>query len=388
MIITPILAQQIVDIIIPVVQHNVNIMNNSGIIIGSGQKHRINTFHQGAHEVITSGVPKEIYPADVERFPGALPGLNWPIILGNQIVGVVGVSGNPDEVRNTAKLVKMVTELILERENLVEEFQANMQLREQFGHLLLSDKCSQNHSQITKLASLLRFDLNRPRLAAVIDISGLITSTLKQYGSLDLVTARARENLEQIIRASNLLTSWDLFFFSENEMIILKHFGITAKAEAIYQWGTAFVEMIQTAYTAERLLMGIGSLVRSSLELQHSFTEAMYAKTIRSEISGLASIDDLDILVSYLISHPGSIDTCYTYKKLKDTIGSGLERKYDMRNTVNALLSSNLNISTAAKSLYIHRNTLIFRLEKLKELTGLCPSQFLNHAMLCKLLFS
>ena len=40
MLITNELAQQIVDKIMPIVRQNVNIMNNAGIIIGSGDEHR------------------------------------------------------------------------------------------------------------------------------------------------------------------------------------------------------------------------------------------------------------------------------------------------------------------------------------------------------------
>ncbi|MBP1765729.1 MAG: transcriptional regulator, CdaR, partial [Firmicutes bacterium] len=65
----------------------------------------------------------------------------------------------------------------------------------------------------------------------------------------------------------------------------------------------------------------------------------------------------------------------------------GLTKKYDMKNTVVSLLNNNLNLTSTAKSLYIHRNTLLFRLKKLTEETGLDPCRFINHAFLCKILF-
>lgn len=387
MIITPSLAQKIVDSIIPLVQENINIMNDSGIIIGSGQKNRIHTFHQGAKNVIETGEFKEIYATDIDRYPGSLPGLNWPIVFEKQIVGVVGISGNPDEVRNTAKLVKMVTELLLERENLIEEFQANMQLREQFVQLLLSESSAANRIQINKLAGLLRFELDIPRLVAVVDISGIVEDTFKQYGVSDIVATRAREHLKQLVETSSLITTEDMVIFSESELIILKHFPATAENAAVTKWGAAFIHMLQDEYRSDILHMGLGSLVESPLEMRHSLAEALFAAKSGLSISGLAAITNFDILISYLLQEPGSIQTCRAYKKLKDVIHISLGRKYDMRNTITAVLDCNLNISTAAKALYVHRNTLVFRLEKLKELTGLCPSQFLNHAMLCKLLF-
>lgn len=388
MLINAQLAQKIVDSIMPIVQQNINIMNSAGVIIGSGQKNRIHTFHQGAKDVLESGSFIEIYPGDTERYPGSLPGLNWPIALGKQIVGVVGISGHPDMVRDTAKLVKMVTELILERENLIEEIQANMQLRDQFIQLLLSDKSADNYTQIVKMAALLRFDLTHPRLVAVVDISNMLEDALRQYGTLDLVTSRTRENVKQLAEASGLINAADMVAFSEKELVILKHFPVTAAREAINEWSLSLIQALKTEFPGDVLTLGAGSLTSSPLELRFSFSEALFAQKAKVSAAGAATIFDFDILVSYLVAQPGSIETCQIYKQLKKVTSTSLNRKYDMKNTINTLLKHNLNISTTAKALFVHRNTLVFRLEKLKELTGLSPHQFLNHAILCKLLFS
>ena len=39
--------------------------------------------------------------------------------------------------------------------------------------------------------------------------------------------------------------------------------------------------------------------------------------------------------------------------------------------TVNAFFANNLNISETARQLYVHRNTLVYRLDKLQKSTGL-----------------
>lgn len=52
-----------------------------------------------------------IYPEEVSRYPGAKEGINMPIIVKNEAVGVVGVFGNPDESRDIANLLKVYTEM-------------------------------------------------------------------------------------------------------------------------------------------------------------------------------------------------------------------------------------------------------------------------------------
>lgn len=98
------------------VHRNVNIMNRDGVIIATGHPHRKYTDHRGAQLVIETGIAVEIFPNELDRYPGALEGINLPIFLEGQIIGVIGVYGHPDEVRNTGHLIKMITELIVERE--------------------------------------------------------------------------------------------------------------------------------------------------------------------------------------------------------------------------------------------------------------------------------
>ncbi|WP_371380978.1 CdaR family transcriptional regulator [Sporomusa aerivorans] len=387
MIITAELARHIVDNIMPLVQQNINIMDSSGLIIGSGESNRLNTYHQGAMEVIRSGKAIEIYPENLEQYPGARPGLNWPIILGSQVVGVVGVSGHPDAVRNTTKLVKMVTELILERESLVEEFRANLQLREQFLHMLLAEHCREHSAQIEKVAKLLRFKLDLPRLAAVVSVSVIVKNAFSQYGEHDLITSRARETLTQLLDASLLITAADLFFFVDDELIIFKHFTAEATVEDFKQWASALLKQLDCERHRD-LRLGMGSLAFSPFELRDSYKEAQFAQTKSQTGASVDSIYDFDTLIAFLIREPGAIHSCYALQCIKNRISTQIEVKYDMRNTVNMLLANNLNVSSAAKALYIHRNTLVFRLEKLKQLTGLCPGQSLNHAMLCRIIFS
>ena len=43
----------------------------------------------------------------------------------------------------------------------------------------------------------------------------------------------------------------------------------------------------------------------------------------------------------------------------------------EMLNTVNQFFENNLNVSATSRELFVHRNTLVYRIEKLQESTGL-----------------
>ena len=53
------------------------------------------------------------------------------------------------------------------------------------------------------------------------------------------------------------------------------------------------------------------------------------------------------------------------------------EKSHDeLLETIEVFLDCNMNISEASKALFIHRNTLMYRIKKFKELTGLDATKF------------
>lgn len=58
----------------------------------------------------------------------------------------------------------------------------------------------------------------------------------------------------------------------------------------------------------------------------------------------------------------------------------------DMLKTIEVFFKSDLNLSEASKGLYVHRNTLIYRLDKIQKYTGYDIRKF-NDAALFKIAF-
>ncbi len=58
----------------------------------------------------------------------------------------------------------------------------------------------------------------------------------------------------------------------------------------------------------------------------------------------------------------------------------------EMKNTITTLFENELNIADTAKALFIHRNTLVYRLEKFQKQTGLDLKKF-DDAVICKTAF-
>ena len=74
---------------------NVVITGQDGIIIGSGDPRRIGTFHEASVEVARTQRPAAHDAAAARLLSGVRPGITLPIMLDDEAIGTVGITGSP-----------------------------------------------------------------------------------------------------------------------------------------------------------------------------------------------------------------------------------------------------------------------------------------------------
>ena len=96
--------------------------------------------------------------------------------------------------------------------------------------------------------------------------------------------------------------------------------------------------------------------------------------------------DELNVVTKYF--NTSLIDVFYNIKSLlNENISHNLEDykavvlkdyfdDYDMQNTLKVFFLNNMNVLKSSKELYVHRNTLINKLDRFKEKTGFDPKNF------------
>ena len=114
--ITRALAQQIVDTVRDLCGQNVNFIDCSGTIFASTDATRIGTFHEIGQQTAESGTVIEVREND--RFTGTQQGVNLPVYHNHKMIAVIGITGNPDEVRKYAKLAERITRLLIREKEL------------------------------------------------------------------------------------------------------------------------------------------------------------------------------------------------------------------------------------------------------------------------------
>ncbi|WP_055134434.1 sugar diacid recognition domain-containing protein [Pseudomonas mediterranea] len=133
------LAQDIVDRAMAILPYNVNVMDNQGLILGSGERERINTRHEGAQLVLANGRVVEIDAHTALQLKGVQPGINLPLVLDQRLIGVLGITGEPEQLRTYAELVRMTAEMLLGQRNQQAEQQWRRQRCDDLLALLLGD---------------------------------------------------------------------------------------------------------------------------------------------------------------------------------------------------------------------------------------------------------
>ncbi|MCS3456620.1 carbohydrate diacid regulator [Aeromonas sp. BIGb0405] len=188
------LARQIVTRAMKILSFSVNVMDEQGLIIASGNPERLHQRHEGAVLALTDNRVVEISEATAQQLKGVRPGINLPIAYQGALIGVIGISGDPDIVRAYAELVRMTAELILEQAALTEQLQWDKRHKEELVLQLIRGEGRVD--QLQQAAHFLALDLAKPRVVAVLSLEEADPARLREL--VQLLEYPERDNLVAI----------------------------------------------------------------------------------------------------------------------------------------------------------------------------------------------
>ena len=133
--IRPEMAKRLIDQITGYTDYNINIMDESGVIIASRDPGRVGTYHEAADRIIR-GKDEIVVIEDDKTYPGVKPGINMAIMVDGKKEGVVGVTGSPDSIREVAMVTRLAIEAMLKYERQQEKILLRQGRKENFFNLL------------------------------------------------------------------------------------------------------------------------------------------------------------------------------------------------------------------------------------------------------------
>ncbi len=355
------MAQDIVARTMRIIDSNINVMDARGKIIGSGDPERIGELHEGALLALSQGRVVDIDDAAVHNLHGVKQGINLPLRLEGDIVGVIGLTGQPVALRKYGELVCMTAEMMLEQARLMHLLAQDTRLREE---LVMSLIHAEEHTPaLTEWAKRLGIDLSLPRVVAVIKIdSGQlgIDSAMDELQQLQTNLMKpARNNLVAII--------------SLTEIVVLKPalniHGRWDAQEHCRRIEQLIANMQEEGHLRFRIALGNyfigqGSIARS---YRTACTTLEVGKQRMPEKRCYFYQDlVLPVLLDGLREGWQADELSRPLMKLKVMDSNGL-----LLRTLVAWFNHNLQPLATSKALFIHRNTLEYRLSRIAELTGL-----------------
>lgn len=338
------MAQDIVARTMRIIDTNINVMDARGRIIGSGDRERIGELHEGALLVLSQGRVVDIDDAVARHLHGVRQGINLPLRLEGEIVGVIGLTGEPESLRKYGELVM----------NLIQ--------------------AEEHTPALNEWAQRLGIDLNQPRVVAMIEVDS---------GQLGVDSAMAE--LQQL---QNALTTPDrnnlVAIVSLTEMVVLKpalnSFGRWDADDHVRRVEQLIARMKENGQLRFRVALGNfftgpGSIARS---YRTARTTMMVGKQRMPESRSYFYQDlMLPVLLDSLRGGWQANELARPLARLKAMDNNGL-----LRRTLQAWFRHNVQPLATSKALFIHRNTLEYRLNRISELTGLDLGSFDDRLLL------
>ena len=203
-------------------------------------------------------------------------------------------------------------------------------------------------------AKKLHVDINVPRVVFIIEsyaeMDGAITELLKNMFST---------------QSGDYITSVD-----ESNIILIKALEPNTTHEDIMQIAHTIVDMVNTEIMIN-VKVAIGTIVQELKDVSKSYKEAKMALNVGKIFYSERNISEYTTLGIGRLIYQLPVSLCKMY--IEEIFGDHIPEELDEEtlHTINKFFENNLNVSETSRQLFLHRNTLVYRIEKLQKSLGL-----------------
>ncbi|MGW2332026.1 CdaR family transcriptional regulator [Streptomyces sp. NPDC001700] len=376
---SPSLAQEIAGDTSAVIGFNVLITDSEGTVIGSGDQSRIGTFHEASVEVLRTQEPATHTTAQAQSLRGVRPGVTLPLVRDGHAVGTVGITGTPAQVGRFGLLVKRQTEILMRESVLLR----SRVLRERVLEDLIVDVASYDAQVVEPdfivfRAAELGFDLRLARVAIAMEVTvpgGERRGGGRGHGAGYAGGRRTRDTA--LVRPELLRTVREAFPDAQDIVASAAPGWIGVlhrlRGEALDPGVAAVCARLTEAADARYGLVlraGIGEPASTVGGLHDSYQDACDALRLGARVAAGAPVHLIgDLRGHQLLAAVGQ----HTRARLIALTTVELRAQPDwpvLRETVVAWCENGFNLVRASAALHIHRNTLVYRMNKIEQISG------------------
>ena len=349
--------------------YKVTITDTNGYIVGSSDPARLNQFHPSAYEILCERQPIESWDIATDSYvnvpEGVQLGYGERVIYDEECIGLIGLVGAPEEIKQSIKTAQLVLQLMLDRKKASDELKLISKDKKAFLLRLLQGQYG-SPEWIKERADTYKIDLSRPRYVLTVQIN---LEKFDEKSPLEL--SQIKETMHRAIRSIFFEQEDLLYEYATGETVLLtagKHSDASQRRRQIEKAAARlYAELreqckvsaligvseecgdytgIPLALRQGRMAADIGANTENGEGL-YFYSQMRLGRIVASFSPEIRPILQRDILSKLLENHADSLlETLFTYFEM------------------------NGNVSQTAEKLFIHRNTLQYRFRKIKEITG------------------
>ncbi|WP_010307295.1 CdaR family transcriptional regulator [Kurthia senegalensis] len=335
----PIVALKIVQELSELVDHEFIIVDHNGLILASTDPLRVGSFHEGSLIAMESKKIEHMTKDLARSLDGVREGLTMPLVIDGTSIGAIGVTGTAANVEKYGKLIQRISLLF------IKDFLSHQE-REQHHRLIelfLTDLLRQSTPKNTLYKRATSLKLNAEQYGRIA-----IAKTDRQLDYKQIDDLKARCHIDEY----TLLVQWRF-----DQLIFLFPKQTRSSLEKL-------CNKIHTQYEQmfhEKLFIAIGS-EKEFPSLYTSHQLAKVALTLASPYHPIVFEEDLKM--ELLLN---DVTDLSKQQYLERTIAPILQHEELLEN-LRVWLTFNGSLQRSADALFIHKNTLKYRLAKIEHL--------------------
>lgn len=269
----------------------------------------------------------------------------FKIFEDNQLEYVVIIQGDSEEVYTVGRI------LVLQIQSLLVAYKERYDKDNFIKNLLLDNLLLVD---IFNRAKKLHIEMNARRVVYIIE-----TSKEKDNGALETVRSMFSTQSKDFITAVD-----------EKNIILVKELGERDQLEDLEKTANVIVDMLNTE-AMTTVHVAYGTIVKDLKEVSRSYKEAKMALDVGKIFYSDKKVIAYGNLGIGRLIYQLPMPLCKMF--IKEIFDEKTPDQFDEETltTINKFFDNNLNVSETSRQLYIHRNTLVYRLDKLQKSTGL-----------------
>ncbi|MFD1413178.1 CdaR family transcriptional regulator [Oceanobacillus jeddahense] len=346
------LAKRIINKVRNLLEEDLIVVDTTGTIIASTDEQRVGHFHEGAVITCRKQVKVIISKADESTLKGVKAGINLPIFFNEQIIGVIGITGDPEQVSGYGELLQKMTELLVKESYYFEQREWEARTRELFVFDWM--KQEQWSDSFLHQSTVLGVDISVDRQVII----GYYKQPEVKQLSTDIWTDVIKQYSED---DEDIFVRW-----GTEQFLILRagHKSIASTKRLLQQIQSYFAEQYQQA-----VLFGVGQVIEAK-QLFQSFKQAERALQLAKGERTVVFDEELQLEICLQ-----EVSLATRIELVERTIRPLLTER-ELLETLKLFITLNQSIKKTAEALHIHINTLHYRLKKIENVTSLNPRDF------------